>query len=295
MPDIILVSDTENGRLVKRLTSDLSYVSQFGSSGAGDDQFSQAQGIATDGIHIYVADTYNHRIVKRLSEDYSFVSKMGSEGTGNDNFSAPVDIVVSGDYLYVMDSNNRRIVKRAKADLSYVSEVSTNWEGYSPNPYYGTTDGTYLYTTEFNPNRITKRLLSDLSVISRGGDTYFTGYGTGVVFVSPNLYVAVSNDQIATFLASDLSFISAFGSYGSGNDQFISPYAITSDGTNLYVADKHKVTKRLVSDLSYVSRIGSVGSGDDEFSYPQGICYVSSGGDPEPPPPVTRSFGSVVG
>lgn len=61
----LYVSDTNNRRIVKRLASDLSYISQIGSQGSGNDQFSSQYGIAIDGTYLYVADTGNQRIVKR--------------------------------------------------------------------------------------------------------------------------------------------------------------------------------------------------------------------------------------
>ena len=59
------VTDTGNGRIVRRNASDLAYVSQVGSQGNGPDQFVNPGGVAVSGSVILVADSYNHRIVKR--------------------------------------------------------------------------------------------------------------------------------------------------------------------------------------------------------------------------------------
>jgi hypothetical protein len=71
----IWVADRYNHRIVKRLASDLSYVSKVGSQGSGDDQFNQPFGVATDGTYIWVADTYNYRIVKRDAGTLAYVDE----------------------------------------------------------------------------------------------------------------------------------------------------------------------------------------------------------------------------
>ena len=75
-------ADFSNHRIVKRLASDLSYVSQIGSSESGNDQFSSPYGIGYAKSYIYIADTYNDRIVKRLASDLSYVSEIGVSGDG---------------------------------------------------------------------------------------------------------------------------------------------------------------------------------------------------------------------
>ena len=95
MFNYVFVADTYNYRIVKRLASDLSFVSKIGTLGSGDDQFDHPYGIAVSGDYVYVADTWNHRIVKRLASDLTFVSKIGTEGSGDDQFEYPVGIAVS--------------------------------------------------------------------------------------------------------------------------------------------------------------------------------------------------------
>jgi hypothetical protein len=74
---------------MKRLASDLSYISKIGSAGSGNDQFDQPSGISKMGDYIFVSDKANHRIHKRLASDLSFVSMFGTLGTGNDQFNQP--------------------------------------------------------------------------------------------------------------------------------------------------------------------------------------------------------------
>jgi len=89
------------------------------------------------------------------------------------------------------------------------------------------------------------------------------------------VYVAdTSNHRIKKHKCSDLSYVSKFGSLGSGDNEFNNPHGICTDGTYLYIADteNHRLKKHLISDFSFVNEIGSFGSGDDQFSSPRGIC-----------------------
>jgi len=125
----IYVADAINHRIVKRLASDLSYVNQVGTIGAGNDQFDQPAGVCFDGTYIYVADINNYRIVKRLASDLSYIGQVGTIGAGNDQFDQPIGVCFDGTHIYVVDQYNHRIVKRLASDLSYVSQIGTEGSG----------------------------------------------------------------------------------------------------------------------------------------------------------------------
>ena len=88
------------------------YDSKFGSSGTGDGQFDNPNGIAIDGSgNIYVVDSDNHRVQKFNSAGV-FQSEFGSSGTGNGQFNTPTGIVIdSSGNIYVVDAGNHRIQK----------------------------------------------------------------------------------------------------------------------------------------------------------------------------------------
>ena len=62
----VYICDTNNHRIVKRLKSDFSFVSSFGTQGSGDDEFDTPIGICTDDTHLYIVDSGNDRIKKHL-------------------------------------------------------------------------------------------------------------------------------------------------------------------------------------------------------------------------------------
>jgi hypothetical protein len=291
MSTYLYIADTYNSRLVKRLASDLSFVSKIGSLGTGNDQFNGLRGVATDGTHLYIADSLNHRIVKRLASDLSYVSRLGSPGSGNDQFNNPESIAISGSYLYILDTNNHRLVKRLASDLSYVSKTGTQGTG-NDQFYYPrgiATDGTHLYIADTSGQRIKKHLASDLSYVSKactqGAGNDQVQAPEGVTVSGSDLFVGDTyNHRVVKRLASDLSYRSQIGSYGTGNDQFYLLCRLANDGTYLYVADtfNNRIVKRLLSDLSYVSRLGSLGTGNDQFNHPYSIAVGAEA--PAPPP-----------
>ena len=75
------------------------------------------------------------------------------------------------------------------------------------------------------------------------------------------------------------TFLSSFGSSGSGNGQFNDPFGIAIDSSgNIYVVDliNNRVEKFNSADV-FQSQFGSLGSGNGQFNQPGGIAINSSG------------------
>lgn len=280
------IADSTNDRIKKHLTTDLTYDSKFGSSGAGNDEFSNPRGVCSDGTYLYICDSINHRIKKHLILDFSFICEIGTNGNGDDQFNIPAGICTDGTYLYICDSDNHRIKKHLCIDLSYDSKLGTQGAGDDQfeKPYGICSDGTYLYIADSNNHRIKKHLCADLSYDSKfgsggNGDNQFSA-PQAICTDDTHLYIAdTSNHRIKKHLCLDLTYVSKFGSVGAGNDQFADPRGICTDDTHLYIVDSgnHRIKKHLCADLTYVSKFGSVGAGDDEFNVPWGGSYSAEG------------------
>ena len=180
--------------------------------------FNGPYGITTDGTNLYVADAENHLIRKIVISTGAVTTVAGTGSSGSANgtgtsasFNFPYGITTDGTNLYVADGNNdliRKIVISTGAVTTVAgtgSSGSANGTGTSAsfnNPVGITTDGTNLYVADFSNHLIRK------IVISTGAVTTVAGTG------------------------------SSGSANGTGTSaSFSNPIRITTDGTNLYVAD----------------------------------------------------------
>src|SRR5262245_62144988 len=79
--------------------------------------------------------------------------------------------------------------------------------------------------------------------------------------------------------ASAQTFITAWGSRGSGNGQFIYPVGVATDAEgNVYVADmdNHRIQK-FTSDGTYLTQWGSYGGGNGQFHDLAGLATDAAG------------------
>ena len=78
---------------------------------------------------------------------------------------------------------------------------------------------------------------------------------------------------------SNYSVVRGWGSSGSENGQFITPWGVAVDPSgNVYVADnQNNRVQKFTSDGKFITKWGSVGSGDGQFTNPQGVAVDSSG------------------
>ncbi|WP_048103871.1 PKD domain-containing protein [Methanofollis liminatans] len=173
--------------------------------------------------------------VSPLAEDYEFVMKWGSYGDGRLLGPMGIGVDAAGN-VCVADSNNLRIQK-----FDRNGTFSTKWG--SP----GSGDG------EFGCDY----------------DSYSENGPHGVVMdAAGNVYVAdLYNNRIQKFDANG-TFITKWGSYGSGDGEFSDPRGITVDSAGyLYVSDywNNRIQKFDSSGTFITKFVFSQGSGDGQF------------------------------
>ena len=229
--------------------------------------FRNPKGITTDGTNLYVADRNNHRIRQIVILTGVVTTLAGSSAGNSDNptgtsaqFRTPAGITTDSTNVYVADTGNH-LIRQIVIDNGTVTTLagtgssgSTDDNGTSASfdtPYGITTDGTNLYVADTKNNKIRQ------IVISTGAVTTLAGTGSAL-----SLGVATTdndNGLLATF-----NF----------------PSGITTDGTNLYVADRniHKIRKIGIDNRS-VTTLAGTGTGGNAngvgsvatFSQPAGI------------------------
>jgi len=264
------------------------YSTQFGSSGSGDEQFSNPRRMARDSSgNIYVVDVSNNRIKKHTASG-TFVSEFGSSGSGDGQFSTPTGIAVdSNGNVYVVDQAHYRIEKFNSAGV-YVSEFGIQGTGEG----LAIDSNNNIYVVDSTNNRVQKYTSGGVYV-SRFGSTG-TGNGqfsspTGIHIDSDGyIYVVdTGNDRIQKFESSG-DYSMKFGSTGTGNGQFDAPKGVYTDYLDyIYVVDSgNNRIQKFDSSGNYVMQFGSAGTGNGELDTPidmfidsEHSIYVSDAGN----------------
>jgi tripartite motif-containing protein 71 len=148
--------------------------------------------------------------------------------------------------IYVADGDNRRIQKFSSTDgINYT--FVTKWG------IQGTADGQFAW-----PEGV-------------------------AIDSSDNVYVADrDNHRVQKFSSTDginYTFVTKWGSYGTGDSQFNLPSGIVVDSSgNVYVSDSsNSRIQKFTGAGAFVTKWGSYGTGDGQFQYPLGVSVDSSG------------------
>jgi len=260
-------------------TGAVTTVAGTGSSGSANGtgtsaSFNGPSGITTDGTNLYLADFNNHLIRKIVISTGAVTTVAGTGSSGSANgtgtsasFNLPYGITTDGTNLYVVDTSNhliRKIVISTGAVTTVAgtgSSGSANGTGTSASFYYPggiTTDGTNLYVGDGNNHLIRKIVISTgavTTVAGTGSSGSANGTGTSASFNNPvgittdgtNLYVEDYNNHLIRKIVIStgaVTTVAGTGSSGSANGtgtsaSFNGPTGITTDGTNLYLADSN--------------------------------------------------------
>ncbi|SVC48404.1 uncharacterized protein METZ01_LOCUS301258, partial [marine metagenome] len=291
----LYVSDRNNNK-IRKIGISTGVVTTFAGPAAGSTtsgstngtgttaRFNQPFGITSDGINLYVADHSNHKIRKIVISTGVVTTLAGTGSSGSTDgtgtlakFYGPAGITIDGTNLYVADLNNHKIRKitigeteatdfamyNLDDDLNVTVNVASN----------NTAEGTVSPSTlTFTPNNWqTNQTVTVTGVDDNDADGH-KGYA-----ISLSSSEREKDDPMVTTFAGS-------GSSGSEdatgtNSTFNYPNGITSDGTNLYVADKysHKIRKIVIA-TGVVTTLAGGGSGGNDgtgttasFNSPTGI------------------------
>ena len=269
------------------------------------------EGITTDGKNLYVADSGNNTIRRvgiAFGNVSTMAGSAGSPGSANGpgttaTFSNPQGITTDGTNLYIADSGNNMIRKMVIATREVTTQAGTVAAGFADgpgtaatfsNPRGITTDGANLYVADSGNNTIRKIVAATGVVTTLAGSAGISGSadGTGAAarFNNPigittegaNLYVAdfgnntirkiVIATGVVTTLAGSATGVAGLTADGTGGSaRFNGPFAITSDGRNLYVTDDACSVRK----VTLTARIGT-----KEVLGPNGVPVIGPDGNP---------------
>src|SRR5438876_845495 len=101
------------------------------------------------------------------------------------------------------------------------------------------------------------------------------------VDASGNVFVSDSNNHRVQKFTNAGTFLTKWGSLGSGDGQFNYPFGVAVDATaNVFVADAGNGNNRIqkfTDTGTFLSKWGSTGSGDGQFNVPVGVAVDGSG------------------
>lgn len=185
---------------------------------------------------------------------------------------------IFGDTLYYVHGRTDSIAGVSLADFAtdatYIAGGTGSGDGQFSAPKQIAFDETYIYVSDDVNNRVQKFLISDGSFVGKTADNVTRPWGCvywdGFIYVG--CFAGTYAHTIRKFDAETLIYQSAFGSVGSGDNQFNYPRGMTTDGTYLYIADynNNRIKKHLL-DGTYVAKTGSTGTGNGEFKGPTAI------------------------
>jgi sugar lactone lactonase YvrE len=281
--------------------------------------FNLPYGVATDGISVFVADTVNHTIRKitiATGAVTTLAGTAGSAGTGDGTgadarFRRPYGIARNGADLYVTDSFNHTIRKVAIATGAVTTPAGTAGAiGFADGtgadakfvyPYGIAADGANVYLADEN-SAIRRMGIATGTVTTLAGPLGSIGsadgagsvaryyFPCGITTDGTNLFVAdysnhtIRKVTIATGAVTTLAGTAGVSGSADGMGaaaRFFFPYGITTDGTNLFVADTSNRTIRKVAIATgavttLAGTAGVPGSADGtgpaaSFSSPRGV------------------------
>jgi sugar lactone lactonase YvrE len=292
--------------------------------------------ISADGSKLFVVDTSKNRILQidltTATNNVTVLAGSGDVGSLDATgplatFRLPNGIVLSGANLYVSDSGNnliRKIDVSTHVVTTFAGSVvvpsDINGIGVSSKfsfPYGITTDGTNLYVADSGDWLIRKIVISSGVVTNLAGsnplsvpfgtsdargEAAILNYPFGITTDGTNLYVAdTGNNTIRQIVIAtgDVTTLAGSGAVGSTDGigtaaSFNQPVGITTDNTNLYIADtgNHKIRQIVISTgvVTTMAGSGATGSSDGtgaaaSFRNPAGVTvsgnqlYIADSGN----------------
>ncbi|MEZ7891628.1 MAG: NHL repeat-containing protein [Candidatus Wallbacteria bacterium] len=207
----LYVMDSINSKLFV-LSQEMTFVSTFGSAGAGNENFNDPRGIACDGNYIYVTDNGNHRVVKlELDDNAAIVYKeqfmgSGAKDPGNVITEAALSeitgIATDGFYTYFCMPANKRMVLTGDVAKKVEWNKVAEYTGTINLPSAITFSGNYFFVASPGNNSVIM-LDPELNYYKTSTAGLYTGpkdlfYSEQGLYVLDNSSISISSDEVTT-------------------------------------------------------------------------------------------------
>ena len=238
----VYVSDYGNGR-IQEFTAGGTFIRKWDGAGRGE---MDPKGLTTDrNGNIYVADFSFSRILV-YSPSGTFLRAWGEFGEQPGQLFFPADLAIdrAGNY-YIVDRLDRvqKFTSSGKFIESWGSRGSADGEFVFPEGIALDSSGD-VYVADTENSRVQKFTSSGEFLYSLGngeGEGALSRVSDVAVSLDDTLYALSLDDGRVVKYSPDGTFISAWGSRGGGEGQFLFPYAVatapSTAGTEVYVTD----------------------------------------------------------
>ncbi len=251
------------------------FVRRFGSEGTGNGQFDNPEGIAIDSQgNAWVADWANGR-VQEFKENGEFIRVAGSKGTEPGQLLGPAAIAVGpSDNVWVADWSGHR-VSAFNSQGEYLRRFGSpgTGAGQFTHPVAIAADLTgHVWVADQQNGRVEEftekgAYLGQLGSIGSGESQFSFTYPAGILANAEGsiLVTDANNNRVQRWETprTVATYVSAFGTAGTGNGQFGHPGGIgeTSSG-ELWIADvnNHRLQK-VGAKGEYIAQVTKAGDG----------------------------------
>lgn len=242
----VYVVDNDNHN-VQKFSNDGNFILKWTSKNPGNTMFEHPYGIAIDSQdNVYVVDQ-NHGKIKKLSESGYISSSFGSFGFEEGEFDSPTNIAIdSEDNIYIVDYGFEKIQKFSNDGLYLHSWGSE-----------GSQDGQFS-----RPLGIAINSEDDVYVLDEGS-------------IEGEKYSRVQK------FSSDGIFILKWGSYGTGDGQFLSPSSIAIDSSDvIHITDyKSEFLQKFSKTGEFVEKISLFKEGSENYSGTTSVSIANNTGN----------------
>ncbi|MBW1824929.1 MAG: caspase family protein, partial [Deltaproteobacteria bacterium] len=265
----VYVADLENYR-IQKFNKDGRYEDQWGEYGAGDEQFGGLWGIATDAQNnVFVVDP-GVCCIKKFTSGGEFLVKWGKyeyESEEGGKFTNPCAIAVD---------------KNGNVFVTDVGSTTTGIQKFKPTPdgSGGIDNSGYefdtmwgRYSSEPDPGPGEFRNPCGIAVDDEGNVYVTDRDNQRILKFKPTLDGTGGVDN------SGYEIDNIWGGLGSGEEEFISPFAIALDAeNNVYVTDSiNPRVQKFDQEGNFITMWGETGSWAGQFEQPRGIAVNENG------------------